>query len=183
MNIINAQVEILKEALKNKTVIYGVLGDKVFIGNPNMLYIIPKNKCGIDLTNIDCNNITIIQDETIKRLTDDFGYENVTLTNDIKLCDNKKLRVFLKDNESICVDTDLLKNFDLKESTFKCRNSKCPILIYEYEVMVGLVLPFHIKWVPFLFDKPFLMNYNETMFIKNGIYFEGSWENDWFEET
>ena len=145
MNIINAQVEILKEALKNKTVIYGVLGDKVFIGNPKMLYIIPKKKCGIDLTNIDCNNITIIQDETIKRLTDDFGYENVTLTNDIKLCDNKKLRVFLKDNETICVDEHLLKNFDLKESTFKGRNSKRPILIYEYEVMVGLVLPVCVK--------------------------------------
>ena len=36
MNIINAQVEVLKEALKNKnTVIYGVLDDKVIIGNGN----------------------------------------------------------------------------------------------------------------------------------------------------
>lgn len=43
MNIINAQVEVLKEALKNKNnVIYGVLLDKVIIGNAYRIYIIPK---------------------------------------------------------------------------------------------------------------------------------------------
>ena len=60
MNIINAQVEVLKEALKGKrkhNVIYGTLEDKVIIGNNTILYVIPKEECGIDLTNVDCNNI------------------------------------------------------------------------------------------------------------------------------
>ena len=48
MNVINAQVEVLKDALKGKRkhqVIYGTLDDKVIIGNDARLYIIPKKEC------------------------------------------------------------------------------------------------------------------------------------------
>ena len=142
MNIINAQVEGLKEALKNKnTVIYVVLLDNVIIGNGNRLYIIPKKECGVDLTNIDSNNVKIMQESTLKNFMNDNLYENVTLTDDKKVVDKKTLRVFSKGDENIYVDDALLKYFDLKKSTFKGRNSKSPIYIYEYEVMVGVVLP------------------------------------------
>ena len=142
MNIISAQVEVLKEALKNKnTVIYGVLLDNVIIGNVNRLYIIPKKECGVDLTSIDSNNVKIMQESTLKNFMNDNLYENVTLTDDKKVVDKKTLRVFSKGDENIYVDEFLIKNFDLKKSTFKGRNSKSPIYIYEYEVMVGVVLP------------------------------------------
>ena len=142
MNIINAQIEVLKEALKNKnTVIYGVLLDNVIIGNANRLYIIPKKECGIDLTNVDSNNVRIIQESGLKGFINDDKYTSVILTNDIKVYDKTTLRVFSKDDEKIYVDDALLKYFDMKKSTFKGRNSKSPIYIYEYEVMVGVVLP------------------------------------------
>ena len=146
MNIINAQVEVLKEALKNKnTVIYGELLDNVIIGNGNRLYIIPKNECGVDLTNIDSNNVKIMQESTLKNFMNDDLCENVTLTDDKKVVDKKTLRVFSKGDENIYVDEFLIKNFDLKNSTFKVRNSKSPIYIYEDEIMVGLVLPVIVK--------------------------------------
>ena len=146
MNIINAQVEVLKEALKNKnTVIYGVLDDKVIIGNGNRLYIIPKKKCGVDLTNIDSNNVKILQESTLKNFMNDNLYENVTLTDNKKVVYKKTLRVFSKGDENIYVDESLIKYFDLENSTFKGRNSKSPIYIYEDGVMVGLVLPILVK--------------------------------------
>ena len=148
MNIINAQVEVLKEALKGKrkhNVIYGTLEDKVIIGNNTILYVIPKEECGIDLTNVDCNNVNIIQESVLKGFINDDKYTSVILTNDIKVYDKKTLKVFSKDDEKIYVDDALLKYFDLKKSTFKGRNSKSPIYIYEDEIMVGLVLPVLVK--------------------------------------
>ena len=67
MNIINAQVEVLKEALNGKRkhkVIYGTLDDKVIIGNNTRLYVIPKKECAIDLTNIAC--VHVLQESTLK---------------------------------------------------------------------------------------------------------------------
>ena len=146
MNIINAQVEVLKEALKNKnTVIYGVFLDNVIIGNVNRFYIIPKKKCGVDLTNVYSNNVNILQESTLKKIMNDNLYENVTLTDDKKVAGNKTLRVFRKDDENIYIDESLIKYFDLKNSTFKGYNSKSPIYIYEDYNMVGLVLPILIK--------------------------------------
>ena len=145
MNIINAQVEVLKEALngkgKHKNIIYGTLEDKVIIGNNTTLYVIPKKECAIDLTNIDSNNVKIIQESVLKGFINDDKYTSVILTNDIKVYDKRTLRVFSNDDEKIYVDDALLKYFDLKKSTFKGCNSKSPIYIYEYEVMVGVVLP------------------------------------------
>lgn len=146
MNIINAQVEVLKEALKNKnTVLYGVLLDNVIIGNANRLYIIPKKECGVDLTNIDGNNVKIIQEPSLKRLMNDNLYENITVTDDKKVVDKKTLRAFSNGDENIYVDESLIKYFDLEKSTFKGRNRKSPIYIYEDYNMVGVVSPVLVK--------------------------------------
>ena len=148
MNIINAQVEVLKEALKGKrkhNVIYGTLEDKVIIGNNTILYVIPKEECGIDLTNGDCNNVNIIQESVLKGFINDDLCENITLTDDKKVVDKKTLRVFSKGDENIYVDEYLIKNFDLKRSTFKGKGARSIVYIYEDEVMVGLVLPVFVK--------------------------------------
>ena len=146
MNIINAQIEVLKEALKNKnTVLYGVLLDNVIIGNVNRLYIIPKTECGVDLTNIDNNNVKIMQEPALKSIINDDLYDNVILTDDKKVIDKKTLRVFSTGNENIYVDESLIKYFDLENSTFKGKNRRSPIYIYEGYKMVGLVLPVCVK--------------------------------------
>ena len=146
MNIINAQIEVLKEALKNKnTVIYGVLLDNVIIGNDNRLYIIPKKECGVDLTNINNNNVKIMPESTLKIFINDNQFENVTLTYDKKEVDKKTLRVFNKGDENIYIDESLIKYFDLENSSFKGKNRKSPIYIYENYNLVGLVLPVVLK--------------------------------------
>lgn len=145
MNIINAQIEILREALNGKRkhkVFYGTLDDKVIIGNDTRLYIIPKEECAIDLTNVEC--VHDLQELSLKSIINDYIYKNVTLTDAKKVVDKKTLRVFSNGNENIYVDESLIKHFDLENSTFKGRSRKSPILIYEDYNMVGLVSPFYV---------------------------------------
>ena len=140
MNIINAQVEVLKDALKRKHVFYGTLDDKVIIGNDIRLYIISKEKCVIDLTNAEC--VQVLQESTLKRIVNDNECDKLTLTNDIKVLDDKRsLRVFTNGKENIYLDERLIKNFDLKRSTFKGKDNKNIVYIYEDEVMVGFLMP------------------------------------------
>ena len=147
MNIINAQVEVLKEALKGKRkhkVVYGTLDDKVIIGNNTRLYAIPKKECAIDLTNIAC--VQVLQESTLKNFVNDNECTEIELTNDIRKLDDKRtLRVFTNGKENIYLDERLIKNFDLKNSTFKGKGARSIVYIYEDEVMVGLVLPFNVK--------------------------------------
>ena len=143
MNIINAQVEVLKEALNGKRkhkVIYGTLDDKVIIGNDTRLYVIPKEECAIDLTNVAC--VQVLQESTLKGVVNDNECDKLTLTNDIKVLDDKRtLRVFTNGKENIYFDERLMKNFDLKRSTFKGKGVRNILYIYEDKVMVGFLLP------------------------------------------
>ena len=143
MNIINAQVEVLKEALNGKRkrkVIYGTLDDKVIIGNDTRLYIISKEECAIDLTNVAC--VQVLPESTLKKFVNDNEWDKLILTNEIKLLDDKRtLRVFTNGKENIYLDERLIKNFDLKHSTFKGKGARNVVYIYEDEVMVGFLLP------------------------------------------
>lgn len=143
MNIINAQVEVLKEALNRKRkrkVIYGTLDDKVIIGNDTRLYVIPKEECAVDLTNVLC--VQVLQESTLKNFVNDNECTEIELTNDVRVLDDKRtLRVFTNGKENIYLDERLIKNFDLKRSTFKGKGSRSMVYIYEDEVMVGFLLP------------------------------------------
>lgn len=143
MNIINAQVEVLKEALNEKRkhkVIYGTLDDKVIIGNDKRLYVIPKEECVVDLSNI-CS-VQVLQESTLKNVVNDNECTEIELTNNIRVLEDKRtLRVFTNGKENIYLDERLIKNFDLKNSTFKCKGVRSIVYIYEDGVMVGFLLP------------------------------------------
>ena len=143
MNIINAQVEVLKEALNGKRkhkVVYGTLEDKVILGNDTILYVIPKKDCAIDLTNVCC--VQVLEESTLKRFVNDNECTELRITNDIRALDDKRtLRVFTNGKENIYLDERLIKNFDLKNSTFKGKGARSIVYIYEDEIMVGFLLP------------------------------------------
>ena len=86
-----------------------------------------------------------MQESSLKNFINGNLYKNITLTDDKKVVGKKILRVFSNGNENIYVDESLIKYFDLKNSTFKGRNKKSPIYIYEDYNMVGLVLPFIVR--------------------------------------
>ena len=142
MNTINAQVEVLKEALKGKSkhrCLYGTFNDTIIIGNAIKLYCIPKTECAINLSNIE--NVTILSDTTLQNILNDSDCKQLKLTNELQIVDNKTtLRVFKNDIEKKYVDENLLKNFDLMNSTFMSIPKSPIIYIYEDWDMKGLVL-------------------------------------------
>lgn len=146
MNIINAQVEVLKEALNEKrkhNVMYGTLDNKVIIGNAIRLYVIPKEDCVIDLTNIA--GVRVLQESILKAFIDDNECTEIEITNGIRLLDNKiTARIFTNRKENIYLDERLIKNFDLKNATFKGKGAKSIVYIYEYGVMVGFLTPINV---------------------------------------
>ena len=147
MNIINTQVEVLKEALKRNrkhTVMYGTLDNKVIIGNEIRLYVIPKEECAIDLTNIA--GVRVLQETTLKQFVNDNECSDIELTNDIRELHNKiTARILTNGKENIYLDERLIKNFDLKNATFKGKGAKSIVYIYENEVMVGFCCPINVQ--------------------------------------
>lgn len=147
MNIINAQVEVLKEALNGKrkhNVMYGTLDNKVIIGYNLRLYVIPKEECAIDLTNIA--GVRVLQESTLKGFVNDNECTEIELTNGIRVLDsNITARIFTNGKENIYIDERLIKNFDLKNSTFKGKGAKSIVYIYEDEVMVGCCCPINVN--------------------------------------
>lgn len=144
MKIVNAQVEVLKEAYKGKTsLVYGSMGDSIVYGNEHRLYITPTEQVGIYLHHFD--DVKVVTQDNLKCLLYDKEYEEATLTNKIVIADEAggKLRVFKVGEEKVYVDERLLKNFDLNSDvvTFKGKTYNCPIFIYENNTMVGIVCP------------------------------------------
>ena len=141
MNIINAQVEILKEALKEKSkhrCLYGTFNDNIIIGNNIKLYCIPKTECAIDLSNIE--NVNILSDTMLHKLFNDSDCKQLKLTNELYTVHNKTtLRVFKNDIEKKYVDEQLLKNFDLMNSTFMSTPKSSFVYIYEDWDIKGVV--------------------------------------------
>lgn len=75
-------------------------------------------------------------------------YDDLELVTDAHVTqdvDKMKLHKFAIGNESVLLDEDNLKYFDLSHSTFRGTNRKSPIYIYEYEALVGMVLPVNHK--------------------------------------
>lgn len=147
MNIINAQVEVLKEALKKKSkyrCLYGTYNDTIIIGNIIKLYCISKNECAIDLTNIE--NVNILSDTTLNKIFNDSDCKQLKITNELEVLDNKiTLRVFKNDIEKKYVNEQLLKNFDLMKSTFMSVPKSPMIYIYEDCNIKGLVVTTKFK--------------------------------------
>ena len=142
MNIINAQLEVLKEALKGKSkhrCLYGTFNDNIIIGNDIKLYCISKNECAIDLSNID--NVNILSDTILNNIFNDSDCKQLKLTNELQTVDNKTtLRVFKNDIEKKYVNEQLLRNFDLMKSTFMSVPKSPVVYIYEDWEIKGLVM-------------------------------------------
>lgn len=140
MNIINAQIEVLKEALKGKSkhrVLYGSINNNVIIGNDIKLYCISKNECAIDLSIVE--NVLILTDTNLKTIFNDSDCKQLKLTNEIEIDNKTKLRLFKNDIEKKYVDEQLLKNFDLMNSTFMSVPKSPIVYIYEDWKIKGLV--------------------------------------------
>ena len=69
------------------------------------------------------------------------GYADAVRSNELIACDKKTLAVFKNYNTEVFVDLKLLKPFDSRTSTYKIKDPSSGVLVYENDILVGLVMP------------------------------------------
>lgn len=145
MNYYNFQNELLKAAhgrdAKNKLfrATYSEANESVILCDGYKLEIIPKEYLYLNVETVFKNQ----SPTNMSRVLDDFKTKTVTRHEEGKFWNNKQIIVFnfADKDEEIWVDVKLLKDFDLKNSTFKGTHKEAPLFIYENEKIVGIVMP------------------------------------------
>lgn len=140
---INAINNLISKAFyKNERIRLGYYYGENTIGvavDGRVVYFIPVNQFIFDkdklLNGNDCLNLNCVFDEN--------EYHHGTRSNVLLEVDESVLATF--ENEKIYMDIKLLKHFD-KGCTYKVKNPASPILVYEQDKLVGLVLP--VKYNP-----------------------------------
>lgn len=149
MKYLKFQQDLLKDAdardCKNKFFNYPWFEDehRIFICPQGYYFVvIPKFSFYLDKDKV--LNTTPINGKSLLKDYDDL--EMAIDTHIIRNIDEKmKLHKFTIDNESVFLDENKLKYFDLAHSTFRGINRISPIYIYENKVLVGMVLPVNYK--------------------------------------
>lgn len=123
---------------------YSETNDKIYIcPQGHYFVIIPKTQFYLDKEQVFKNIAPL---KNMKSFLNPDNSQVAIDTHTIIAIESKmKLHEFVIDDESIFVDERLLKYFELEKSTFKGTNRKSPIFIYEYEELVGAVLPVNYK--------------------------------------
>ena len=96
---------------------------------PNDLFIFDANKLSRGVAPLD-----------VKCLVHTNGLENAVRTNELIKTEKGTLTIFKSEKVEVFVDTKLLKVFD-KNSTYKITKPYQPVLVYENDILVGLVCP------------------------------------------
>lgn len=106
----------------------------VAIGDAYRIYIIDENDFYLDSTKM----INLKYCEILRDTEKEDGYENAWLTNEMKVVKDKFNRI--ENSETYAyVNEKFLKYFE--DATFKIKHPHSPVLVYENEVLRGLVLP------------------------------------------
>lgn len=116
-----------------------------FVDNNGDLWVCPKGLYIIKIAHrhryIDVSMVFDAPSIRADKILDDSNATDAVYTHKITITDNKmKLHTFMVGDEVVYLDEDLLRYFDLENSTFKGTNRKSPIFIYEDEELVGVVL-------------------------------------------
>ena len=148
MDYIKIQEKMLKDAYERDTKLkkfsyrYGETDEIIGITpDGHVMFFIPKDKVYVNTDMIFKESIPVKLNCFIDSQKDQ---KDVLMTNQIEIIGNKiQVRLFktVESSENIWIDEKLLKYFDLKRSSFKGMNGRSPLFVYEYENLVGIILP------------------------------------------
>ena len=147
MNIVKLQQEIIKDYLNDKRGKWyiQIKESEVYIMTRTQVFILSPKEFVLDIDKLGLSN-TNIADSLIKSVNE---AKTAIKTGIIKsvICQGKDvncLELKREDNgEIVYVDLTLLKLFD-KICDFAVINGKSPVFIYEYDILVGMVLPIKV---------------------------------------
>ena len=149
MKLAKLQQDILKAAVAKDTkrkmfeIFWYESEDSVCI-SPNGFYmvVIPKERFYLSL-----DKVFTAPPTNFAKFLDVQDLEIARDTGTIVKSEAKTLHVFKVGDEEVYLDESNLKYFDLDICTFKGINRISPIFIYEYDLLVGMVLPMNRKGV------------------------------------
>ena len=147
MNIVKLQQEIIKDYLNDKRGKWyiQIKESEVYIMSRTQVFILSPKEFVLDIDKLGLSN-TNIADSLIKSAKE---AKTAIKTGIIKsvICQGKDvscLELKREDNGEIAyIDLTLLKLFD-KNCDFAFINGKSPVFIYEYDILVGVVLPLKV---------------------------------------
>ena len=148
MNHVKIQVDIIKWnennriGRRNKNIFNGYQQDDentFIVYNGVAIFIIPNN-----LVFLDLNKIFDGKQMNVKKMLDYSKAEKLSNSYLSKYIEKRKLRIYYNHDQTIYVDNDLFKYFD-KEIETKGTTIKHPIYIFEYNQLIGMLLPSVIK--------------------------------------
>lgn len=111
----------------------------VAIGDGFRIYLINVEDFYLDSTKMSNHKFCEIIRDTEK----EEGYENAWLTNEMRVFQKDKLNRIENAETHAYVNEKFLKYFE--DATFKIKHPCRPVLVYENEVLRGLVLPVKIE--------------------------------------
>ena len=147
MNIVKIQQDIIKDLLNNKRGEWfiQIKDSKVYILTRFQVFILSSKEFVLDIDKLGFSNTNIAElllksaEDTMPAIKTDIiksvvSQGKVVNCQEIKRVDN---------GEVAYVNQNLLKVYD-KTCEFKFFNSKNPVFIYEYGILVGIVLPIKV---------------------------------------
>ena len=147
MNIVKLQQEIIKDYLNDKRGKWyiQIKESEVYIMSRTQVFILSPKEFVLDIDKLGLSN-TNIADSLIKSAKEAKKTNKTGIIKSV-ICQGKDvncLELKREDNGEIAyVDLTLLKLFD-KNCDFAVINGKSPIFIYEYNILVGVVLPINL---------------------------------------
>lgn len=133
MKVRKINEEFLKIYYRNEKIYYEKYEDHILLSDSYRIYKIKNDDCILDLTKfkeINLHNLLDRQDYVIGNITDN-------------IIDNKiKLRKISFEDFDVYVNDNYLKLFD--NPVVKAKSDDSPVLVYENDIIVGLILPIKI---------------------------------------
>lgn len=148
MNHVKIQVDIMKWnennriGRRNKIIFNGYQQDDentFIVYNGVAIFIIPNN-----LVFLDLNKIFDGKQMNVKKIIDYSKADKLSNSYLSKSIEKRKLRIYYNHDQTIYVDNDLFKYFD-EEIEEKGTTNKEPIFIFEYNQLIGVLLPTVVK--------------------------------------
>lgn len=136
MNLNNILTGICKAFVKKQRFMCGDHDDCVGVSYDGFhAYFIPKTDFPFDQTKL---GLPVDWKALLPKNSTD-----ATLTNELMSKDKVTLQKVTDGKTEVWINTAFLKNFD-KSATFKMTGVKSPILVFEDDTMVGLILPVRV---------------------------------------
>lgn len=134
----NAQAKYLRKKKFQRTFYYKT-ENKIFLSDGKYIIVIPKDACMLDLPSVAEPGdflYRIIESQPNVR-------DTVTRTNRIECIEEEKCVIFENSaGDEIFIDEKYLKDFDNDiYVSYRCEGPVSPLYIYEYDEIVGVVMP------------------------------------------